>query len=314
MTVDFHAHILEASWMPERWWTWLTAYSNERRRGGLLTERKPADVINRFCDPGGLKLIQEMDEAKIDKSVVLPLDWGLMLGEPPVPIEEQHGRIAEIAAQSQGRIVPFVGIDPRRDNALKLIRYFLEEHKMRGIKLYPAAGYDLMSNEFRPVFEIAGAFDVPVLVHTGCSFGPFLSKYGEPSVLDYLCTTYPDIIFIAAHLGAGYLEQLCWLGYAKPNLYVDCSLMQIRTRQNYSEFARNIRLACDLIGSHRVLFGSDWPFSQGVMRNIEYLAAFSRLGMVKEAGARFAGYEIKQMLGVNAEYLLTKGEKPHERT
>ena len=122
MTVYISARIPENPQTRERWWTWLTAYSNERRRGGLLTERKPADVINRFCDPGGLKLIQEMDEAKIDKSVVLPLDWGLMLGEPPVPIEEQHGRIAEIAAQSQGRIVPFVGIDPRRGNALKLIR------------------------------------------------------------------------------------------------------------------------------------------------------------------------------------------------
>jgi hypothetical protein len=50
------------------------------------------------------------------------------------------------------------------------------------------------------------------------------------------------------------------------------------------------------------------------MRNIEYLAAFSRLGTIKETGARFADYEIKQMLGVNAEYLLNKGEKPHERT
>ena len=97
-----------------------------------------------------------------------------------------------------------------------------------------------------PIFEIAGEFHVPVLVHSGCSFGPFLGEYGEPSVLDYLCATYPDTIFIAAHLGSGYLEQLCWLGYAKPNLYVDCSLMQIRTRQNYPEFARNIRLACDL--------------------------------------------------------------------
>jgi hypothetical protein len=93
VTVDFHAHILEASWMPQRWWSWLTAYSNEHRRGGLLTERKAADVINRFCDPDGLKLLQEMDEAKIDKSVVLPLDWGLMLGEPPVPIKNSIGKL-----------------------------------------------------------------------------------------------------------------------------------------------------------------------------------------------------------------------------
>ena len=45
------------------------------------------------------------------------------------------------------------------------------------------------------------------------------------------------------------------------------------------------------------------------MSNVEYLDAFRKLGTVTDAGARFAGYEIKQMLGLNADYLLTKGEE-----
>jgi uncharacterized protein len=308
MIVDFHAHLLEASWMPDRWWSWLVEYSNERRQGPLLNAQHAADVVNRYCDPGGAKLLRQMDDAKIDKTVVLPLDWGLLLGEPRVPIEEQHLAIAEIAARSEGRIVPFVGIDPRRKDAVRRIRFFLEEHDMRGIKLYPAAGYDPTADDFRPVFELAEAFHVPVLVHTGCSFGPFLTKYGEPSVMDCLCATYPGVTFVAAHLGSGFLEQFCWLGYAKPNLFVDCSLMQIRARRNYPEFARNLRLACDLIGSRRVLFGTDWPFGQSVMRNTDYTEAFGRLADVEDAGSGFAGYEIQQMLGGNAGYLLTKGE------
>ncbi len=250
-----------------------------------------------------------MDDAKIDRSVVLPLDWGILLGEPSVPIEEQHRRIAEIAKDSKGRIIPFVGIDPRRENAAELIRYCLKEFKMKGIKLYPAAGYDLRNDGYRFVFEIALEYEIPVLLHTGFSFGPFFSEFCGPGVLDHLCAVHPEVTLIAAHLGSGYLEQLCWLGYAKSNLYADCSLMQVRARQNYPAFAANIRLACDLFGSGRILYGSDWPFSQSVMSGVDYIHAFKKLSSAESPGAKFASYELKQMLGGNADKLLTKAER-----
>ncbi len=306
MIIDFHTHIFDSSWLPERWWHWLTEYYNSRRQKSLLPQIGTDIIIERLCDPDGHKLIGAMEEAKIDKSIVLPLDWGILLGEPSVSIEEQHRRIAEIANKNNGKIVPFVGIDPRRKNAIEMIRYFLEDYKMQGIKLYPATGYDLQHDKFRPVFEAALDYDVPVLIHSGYSFGPFLSKYCDPSIFDYLCATYPTVKFVAAHLGAGHLEQLCWLGYAKPNLYTDCSLMQIRARQNYLDFAGNIRLACDLFGSRRVLFGTDWPFSQSVMSNDEYANEFRKLKSLDSDSIKFAGYEVKQILGESADELLNK--------
>lgn len=306
MIIDFHTHILESSWLSEQWWSLLTGYYNSRRLNSLIPGIDTAAIIERLCDDDGNKLLGAMEDAQIDKSIVLPLDWGLLLGEPLVSIEEQHIRIAEISERSNGKIVPFVGIDPRRRNAIELIKSCLEDYKMQGIKLYPAAGYDLRDETFRPVFTTALEYNVPVLLHTGYSLGPFLGKYGDPAVLDYLCATYPNLIFIAAHLGAGYLEQLCWLGYAKSNLYADCSLMQIRARQDYSSFARDIRLACDLFGSRRILFGTDWPFSQSIMPNNEYVNAFRKLTSPGDTDMKFASYEVKQILGGNAKYLLHK--------
>jgi len=304
MIIDFHTHILEPSWLPEQWWSLLTRYHNSRRLNSLIPDIDTATIIERLCDQDGNKLLGAMEDAKIDKSIVLPLDWGLLLGEPPVSIEEQHLRIAEISEKSNGKIVPFVGIDPRRGNAIELIKSCLEDYKMQGIKLYPAAGYDLRNETFGPIFATALEYNVPVLLHTGYALGPFLGEYGEPAVVDYLCATYPDLIIIAAHLGAGYLEQLCWLGYAKSNLYADCSMMQVRARQNYSEFARNIRLACDLFGSRRILFGTDWPFSQSIMPNDEYVKAFKKLASVYDTHVNFASYELNQILGQNAINLL----------
>ena len=304
MIIDFHSHIIDYSWLPERWWSWLTDYYNSRRQSPLLPQRGVDYVIETTCDCDGNKLLSAMADAHIDKSIVLPLDWGIHLGEPPVSIEEQHRLIAEICESSNGKILSFVGVDPRRKNALELINMCLEKYNMRGIKLYPAAGYDLRNVVYGPIFEAALTYNVPVLMHTGYSFGPFLSEHCGPDVLDYLCATYPNVTFIAAHLGAGYLEQLCWLGYVKPNLYADCSLMQIRARQNYSEFSKNIRLACDLFGSRRILFGTDWPFSQSVMNNNEYVNSIRKLKSADGAGATLAGYEVKHILGENAEGIL----------
>jgi uncharacterized protein len=306
MIIDFHTHVFEYSWLPQRWWSWLTGYYNSRDRNPLASNKKADDVIEELCDHDGSKLLSMMENANIDKSVVLPLDWGLFLGEPNIPIEEQHRMIFQISLKNNGKIIPFAGIDPRRKNANELIKFCLEEYKMQGIKLYPAAGYDLKDDIYSPIFRTALDYNVPVLIHTGYSFGPFLSNYGDPSVLDYLCAKYLEVTFIAAHLGAGYLEQLCWLGYTKTNLYADCSLMQIRARQNYSEFAKNIRLACDLFGSRRILFGSDWPFSQKVMQNGMYLDTFRKLTSIDGAETKLANYEVKQILGKNAEYLLSK--------
>jgi hypothetical protein len=236
---------------------------------------------------------------------VLPLDWGLLLGEPSVSIDEQNRLIGEIARNSRGKIVPFVGIDPRRENAVKKMEFYLKEYHMQGFKLYPATGYDLQDDRFKPIFEKALEYNVPVLIHSGYSFGPFLSKYCTPITLDYLCTNYPNVRIIAAHLGSGFLEQLCWLGYAKPNLYADCSLLQIRCKQNYREFAGNIRLACDLMGSDKVLFGSDWPFSRTVMDNKEYIDSINRLSTFEDNDIQFGSFEIKQILGKNALKLIT---------
>lgn len=306
MVIDFHTHTFGYSWLPERWWNWLIEYYNSRDRNPLAPNKKNENIIEQLCDDDGSKLLGMMTDTNIDKSVVLPLDWGLLLGEPSTPIEEQHTLISKISQKSNGRIIAFVGIDPRRGNAIEFIKFCLEEYKMKGIKLYPAAGYNLEDDRYKPIFKIAIDYNVPVLIHTGFSFGPFISKYGDPRVLDFLCATYPEVAFIAAHLGSGYLEQLCWLGYAKTNLYADCSLMQIIAKQKYKEFSKGIRLACNLFGSRRILFGTDWPFSQKVMPNNTYVNAFNRLASIDDMATRFATYEVKQMLGKNAENLLFK--------
>ena len=44
------------------------------------------------------------------------------------------------------------------------------------------------------------------------------------------------------------------------------------------------------------------------MSNIDYVHAFKKLTSAESPGAKFASYELRQMLGGNAEKLLTKAK------
>ena len=308
MIVDAHAHIVDHDWLSPRCWSLIADSYGSNAAVAPLSRGTRADIRERLCDPDGSRLLEAMDRAQIDVSIVLPLDWGIVLGEPAVSIEEQHERIAGICRGSKGRIVAFAGIDPRRPDAVEIVRSCLRDYGMRGIKLYPSAGFDLYDEAYHPLFEAAMEYRVPVVLHTGFSFGPFQSRFCEPSLLDFLCGRYPDLTFVAAHLGAGQLQLLSWLGYARPNLRADCSLMQIRARQRYHDFANDLRLACDLFGSARVMFGTDWPFSRNVMESDAYVKAFRKLTAADSTTARFAHYEVAQMLGAGAATMLSLPE------
>jgi len=172
------------------------------------------------------------------------------------------------------------------------------------VKLHPGAGFSVNSASFRPVWEQIVELNVPVLVHTGHAFGPLQSRHCRPIELDDILAEYPDLRIVAAHLAGGWFEELCWMGYTKPNLYADVSLWQIRCRRNRNGFLSSIRDALDMFGPERLLFGTDWPFTAGLMTPKDYLRTFRDLAASPDAGPEFMSAEIKGLMGRNAQKLL----------
>lgn len=300
MIIDFHAHIVDRDWLPDRWWAWLKNYYAQKRP---LSARKPDHVIESFFDPKGEQLRDAMSDSGIDQSVILPLDWGLCLGEPKVSIRRQHELICDIVNQSQGTMVAFVGVDPRRSEALELTEFFIDKCGFKGIKLYPAAGFDLLSPQTSALFDFATEWHIPVLIHSGFSAGPFASKHGSPWYLDQICGNYPDLNIIAAHLGNGCFDHLCSIGSNKLNFHADISLMQQMAKHDTKSFAAQLRRAFDQIGFRNILFGSDWPFSEVSMSQQTYISILKQLQVNEEQS--FLSQEITHLLGKNAYRLLS---------
>lgn len=62
-------------------------------------------------------------------------------------------------------ILPFVCADPRRENVLDLVKQFIEQHRWRGIKMYPGLGFFPDNERLFPVYQYAVTNNIPVTVH-----------------------------------------------------------------------------------------------------------------------------------------------------
>ncbi len=169
MVIDFHAHQFTTDWLPKMFWEGMAKrVVAVRKRAGIETtpEEVSKDLFKIFEDPTGDILIKEMDEAGIDVTVLMGLDLGLDMGEPPVSIQDQNRELAKLCRRHPKRLIPFVGLDPRRKGTLKLFETAVKEWGMRGLKLDPAGGWYANDRKYYPLYEKAQEFKVPVLFHT----------------------------------------------------------------------------------------------------------------------------------------------------
>jgi len=61
-----------------------------------------------------------------------------------VGIDEQHAEVAALrSAHPESIVIPFAAVDPRRDGIVETTIALIEQHDVRGLKLYPPTGYHL---------------------------------------------------------------------------------------------------------------------------------------------------------------------------
>lgn len=111
MIVDGHVHIWQRKMLPD---SMLRAYLEPLLAlDGLVMDL----AIDREQDwpmsqVNSEQLLQSMQEAKVDRAVVLPLDFGLV-DAPEVGIEQYNDWVFE-CCRNDDKLIPFIGIDPMR--------------------------------------------------------------------------------------------------------------------------------------------------------------------------------------------------------
>jgi uncharacterized protein len=197
-----------------------------------------------------------------------------------------NDRTLEFAARSDGRLIPFVRLD--------LTAEPIEEAKRciargaRGIKLHPRAQRFMLNDErLAPVFELAAAERLPILIHGGRGLPPIADDLAR------LVDTYPEAQLIIAHAGIADLSELARHLAGKAGVFWDTSVW---SAIDLLDFYRQVP-------AEQILYASDYPYGQ---------QPSSLLLSIRTA--RIAGFDderLKEMLWGNADRI-ARGEAPLE--
>jgi len=308
MIIDIHTHLIARGWVPRKIFHGIARFiTHESAKQGIhqSNEEVGDSLIESINDPEAKLLLEEMDEAGIEKSIISPVDFGLAAGDPEVSIEEVNKNFSDLARKHPDRFVAFSCIDPRREGALELLRRCVEKWDMKGLKLLPCCGFYPNQKEVYHLLEEADKLSIPVLFHSGPVWVPLQSKYCQPIYLDDLAVHFPDLPIIAAHAGGIFdYPQLLSVMSLKLNILADISSWQVFADKDYVGFARALRQMIDHTEPERIFFGSDSPSFRIIMSNKDWVQLIKDLPKNAPDGITFTEEEISKVMGGNAKKLL----------
>jgi predicted TIM-barrel fold metal-dependent hydrolase len=262
-------------------------------------------AAERYGDETGEKLIKWMNEAGIDLTCVNTVDNVDNEGMTEEIIQAINKRIADIANKYPDRLMAFAGIDPRRKNALNMLKQCFEEFGMKGLKYHCDSGYDPNSPESIKLLKLLEKKGGILLTHTGPLGPPAQCKYTEPILLSETSNKLPNLKIIGAHMGSPpKWREWAALAAFYPNLYGDMAMWQAYAFGKYELFCRELRDLIDYAGLEKVMFGSDGPVYDIVIPTKDYIQLIQNLPKDAPKGIKFTEEEVEAILGNNAAQFL----------
>lgn len=113
VVIDFHTHISKKGFTPNE--VIRMSVEGLAVQTGVAPEKVMRDLENHptLYNSPPESLVKDMDDAGIDKSVLIANDYGLVpeFSKPKISIEEYNKWVADAAATYPDRLLAFVGVD-----------------------------------------------------------------------------------------------------------------------------------------------------------------------------------------------------------
>lgn len=347
MLIDSHVHIWTGTapgkrYFPERqsWHVCMTwAYA-----GGPPYIKDPAGLFPRqelrMSDPEGRYTIESMDHAGVDMSVLLPVDYDLVFGQPSgLSIEEKHQHLAQIRDRYPGRFLALAGPDPRRMEGLDIFKRGINEHGLKGYKIIPACGYYVWDPMLYPFYEFMLDRGLPGMICIESSGGGYrFTRFAEPLHVEDTLAHFPDLSLMLLHAGYPFMhwfeESLHVASRAvSTSLQLDFWIFgpgpMPSARQmapsiftNEEAVVRLLARARDVVGMHKLVFGTDaysgpaWHgerslFGLGWKTVVDWLMRLPETAA--KYGKSFTKEEVAMFLGGNTERMFRLKPLPEEQ-
>lgn len=305
LCVDAHVHGYEEGDWPPRWFDF--AAQQWAARGA---DRRPEHVRDKMerglSDPGAARLLAQMASAGVDVSVMLGVDWELgMESRPANDVRQVHERYGRLMRESGGRIVAFAGVDPRRPDALDIFEEAHDVHGLRGLKLYPPAGFHAYDEIIDPLYAACADAGLPVVIHCGETLGMLRPRFSNPLFVQDVQRRFPSLTVWIAHAGATWWwDEALAVAEAGVDTYLELSSWQAVAYAEEELFIRRLGRAVGSLGADKLMFGSDHISGARVRpeasyrRWLEWFHDLPTLG--RKYGVHFTTEDVEAMLGGNA--------------
>nr|MDO8076637.1 amidohydrolase family protein [Candidatus Freyarchaeota archaeon] len=226
--------------------------------GERATTERSKMVINGFLFLHENQTLQDFvnsfTSAGVDKAVIVPMDMTTSYGTQLGTNED----IARMVDKAPDKLIGFSSVDPRREDATKILEHAITELNLKGLKLVPPLQkFDPSEERYNPLWEKALDLNIPVWTHTGhqVSVPTSVAKYGHPTLIDEVAMRYPDLTIIMGHLAAPWFWDAWSVVLRRDNVYLDVSVWHtLYPYFPWSAFTDNGI-------EHKLLFATDFPFT-----------------------------------------------------
>jgi predicted TIM-barrel fold metal-dependent hydrolase len=209
-----------------------------------------------------------------------------------------------------GRVVLYGGVSPWQDGALERIDRLVEEHGVKGLKLYPL---DIVSGEMQtldmgdpevtfPILERARQHGIrTVAVHKSLPLGPVPLAPFQVTDVEGAAAGFPDLFFEIVHGGLAFVEETAWLAARFPNVVINLEGTTLLLAKAPRRFAEVLGTFLTYGAGDRIV----WATGAMAVHPRPFLEAFWELEMpqdlMEEYGMPALTPELKRaILGENA--------------
>jgi predicted TIM-barrel fold metal-dependent hydrolase len=281
MIIDFHVHIFPPFFT--------------EKRSALFTDEPAFESIYRSPQARAVdaaELLRSMDEEGVDKSVIFGFPW-----EMAEHYRRHNDYIIEAVQQHPDRLIGFCCFSPlSRGGPNEAERCILSGLSGVGeLAVYGAGLSSRVADALEEVMALCAQFDVPFLLHTNEPVGHDYAGKTPMTLrqIDRFLRAYPSNRIVLAHWGGGLLFYALMKKEVKEvlkNVWFDTAASP------YLYIPDIYRIAGEVIGFEKILFGTDYP----LLRPQRYLKEMASAGLSARC--------IEQITGLNAKHLLKISE------
>lgn len=277
MIIDFHTHIFPADICRNR----ENYFPSEPSFELLYTSSK-----SRLVEAEDL--LASMDANGVDKSVVFGFPW-----KNPDTVKMNNDYIMDAVARYPDRFIGLGCFEPLGSRAAEETERCLKGGLSGvGELAFYDVGIDADAlQQLDPVMEICRDWNVPVLIHTNEPVGhAYPGKTPNTLTQIYsMLSRFPENVIILAHWGGG----IFFFNLLKKEVKENLNNVFFDTAASPFLYDTAVyRVAVDLLGAEKILFGSDYP----LLPPSRYFQEFKNAELTEN--------EIQKIRGLNAKSLL----------